>query len=45
MRVLFFQQLMIWHCGQRFVPLHELLARTVDLLLEGVAGPQWKEEL
>ena len=41
-RALFFQQLMLWHCGQRFVPLHELLDRTVDLLLDGVAGPQWK---
>lgn len=41
-RAMFFQQLMAWHCGQHSVPLPELLDGTVDLLLDGVAGPEWR---
>jgi AcrR family transcriptional regulator len=41
-RALFFQQLMMWHHGQRSVPLPELLDGTVDLLLDGIAGPEWR---
>jgi len=41
-RALFFQQLMTWYHGQRSVPLAELLDETVDLLLDGVAGPKWR---
>jgi AcrR family transcriptional regulator len=41
-RTLFFQQLMMWHCDHRPAPLPELLDATVDLLLDGVAGPQWR---
>lgn len=44
-RILFFHQLMMWHCGQRSVPLSELLDRTVDLLLDGIAGPNWRKSL
>jgi NADH dehydrogenase len=41
-RALFFQQLMMWYCGQRAIPLSEQLDRTVDLLLDGVAGHNWR---
>ncbi len=37
-----FQQLMIWHCNQESTPLPELLDGTVDVLLEGIAGPKWR---
>ena len=41
-RTVFFQQLMMWHCGYCDDPLPELLDRTVDLLLDGIAGPKWR---
>jgi AcrR family transcriptional regulator len=44
-RILFFHQLMMWHCGQRSVPLSELLDGTVDLLLDGIAGPDRRQSL
>lgn len=40
-RAAFFQQIMVWHCGYRPVPLRELLCSTVDLLMDGIAGPDW----
>jgi AcrR family transcriptional regulator len=39
---LFFQQIIMWHYGYRPIPLQEMLAETVNLLLEGAAGPEWK---
>jgi len=42
LRALFFQQMIMWHCGHRPAPLPELLDAVVDLLLEGVADPQWR---
>jgi len=42
-RAMFFQQIMTWHCGYRPTPLPELLDGTVDLLLDGVAGPRWRQ--
>jgi AcrR family transcriptional regulator len=42
-RALFFQQLMMWHHGYRPAPLPELLDATVDLLLDGIAGPRWRK--
>lgn len=44
-RILFFHQLMMWHSGQRSVPLSELLDGMVDLLLDGIAGPYWRQSL
>jgi hypothetical protein len=44
-RALFFQQLIAWYRGHRPSPLPELLDRGVDLLLEGIAGPQWRPSL
>jgi AcrR family transcriptional regulator len=41
-RALFFQQLIMWHCGHHPVPLPEMLDAAVDLLLDGIAGPQWR---
>lgn len=41
-RTLFFHQLMLWHCASRPAPLPELLDGMVDLLMEGVAGPEWR---
>ena len=42
-RTLFFQQLMVWHCGYCSATLPELLDRMVDLLLDGIAGPSWRQ--
>jgi AcrR family transcriptional regulator len=42
LRALFFQQLIMWHCGYRPRPLRELLDATVELLLDGAGGPQWR---
>ena len=42
-RTLFFQQLLIWHCGQCPGPLPDLLSGMVDLLLDGIAGPRWRQ--
>ena len=41
-RTLFFQQLVSWHCGYCDGSLPELLDGTVDLLLDGFAGPKWR---
>ncbi len=42
LRALFFQQMAMWHCGYRPSPLPEALDATVNVLLEGIAGPEWK---
>jgi AcrR family transcriptional regulator len=42
-RTLFFQQLMMWHCGYSSATLPELLDGMVDLLLDGIAGPMWRQ--
>jgi len=42
-RALFFQQLMMWHLDYRPVPLPELLRAMVDLLLDGIAGSEWRQ--
>ena len=42
-RALFFQQMLLWHCGYRPASLPEALNAAMDLLLEGVAGPKWKK--
>lgn len=41
-RALFFQQLMVCYHKQHTVPLPKLLDETVDLLLNGIAGPKWR---
>ncbi len=41
-RSLFFQQLVMWHHGHRPAPLPTLIDASVDLLMEGAAGPSWK---
>ncbi|RLC92657.1 MAG: hypothetical protein DRI77_12735 [Chloroflexi bacterium] len=43
LRTLFFQQLMMWHHGYRPAPLLECLDAMVDLLLDGIAGPEWEQ--
>jgi len=40
-RSLFFQRLAMWHYGHRPASLSELIDGSVDLLLEGAAGPGW----
>ena len=40
-RALFFQRIHLWHQGQRPFPLPQLIDGSVDLLLEGAAGPRW----
>ena len=42
-RTLFFHQLIMWHCGYHPAPLPDLLDRMVNLLLDGVAGPAWRQ--
>jgi len=42
-RALFFHQLMSYHLGCRPASLSELLDQTVDLMLDGVAGPSWRQ--
>ncbi|MFQ6101360.1 MAG: TetR/AcrR family transcriptional regulator [Anaerolineae bacterium] len=42
-RALFFQQMMMWHHGHCPASLPELIGATVDLLLDGVAGPKWRQ--
>jgi AcrR family transcriptional regulator len=41
-RTLFFQQMMTWYCESRSTPLPELLDGMVDLLMDGLAGSQWR---
>ncbi len=41
-RALFFQQLMTCYHDQRAIPLPERLDETIDLLLDGAAGPKWR---
>jgi AcrR family transcriptional regulator len=41
-RALFFQRLLLWHHGHRPGPLRRLIDGSVDLLMEGAAGPSWK---
>jgi AcrR family transcriptional regulator len=40
---LFFQQMMLYHHGHRPAPLQDMLAGAIDLLLDGAAGPAWKQ--
>ena len=42
-RTLFFQHLIGWHCGHSSVALPELLDGMMDLLLDGIAGPRWRQ--
>jgi AcrR family transcriptional regulator len=41
-RALFFQRLVMWHYGYRSASLRELIDASVDLLMEGAAGPNRK---
>jgi AcrR family transcriptional regulator len=41
-RALFFQRLVMWHHGYRHTAREELIDGSVDLLMEGAAGPNWK---
>lgn len=43
-RALFFQRVMMWHYGHssHSLSLAEMLDMSVDLLMEGAAGPAWK---
>ncbi len=38
----FFQQTAMWHLGYCPQPLPEFIDHTVDMLLDGIAGPGWK---
>jgi hypothetical protein len=41
-RSLFFHRLAMWHHDHRPAPLPELIDGSVDLLMEGAAGPGWR---
>lgn len=43
-RSLFFQQLALWHHGHRPAPLPSLIDASVDLLMQGAAGPRWQPQ-
>jgi AcrR family transcriptional regulator len=40
---LFFQRLVMWHHGHRSTRLRELIDASVDLLMDGACGPNWKQ--
>lgn len=42
-RAIFFQQMLTWHCGYRPTPLAEMVDGSVDMLLDGIAGPKWEQ--
>jgi AcrR family transcriptional regulator len=42
-RALFFQQMFVWHHSDQSEPLPGLLDMTVDLLMNGIAGPEWRQ--
>jgi len=41
-RAMFFHHMVLWHFGDRSVPLAASLERMVDLFLDGAAGPSWR---
>jgi AcrR family transcriptional regulator len=41
-RSLFFQQMVMWHQNYRPAPLQTMVTETIDLLLAGAAGPNWR---
>ena len=43
LRALFFQQVIVYHHGYRPAPLPETLDTMVNLLLDGIAGPKWRQ--
>ena len=43
LRALFFQQVIVYHHGYRPAPLPETLDTMVNLLLDGIAGPNWRQ--
>lgn len=42
-RAMFFQHMMMWHCDYRPAPLGEMFDRMLNLLLDGIAGPNWRK--
>jgi len=42
-RALFFQQMLMWHRDYRPVSFPELFDTAVNMLLDGVAGPKWRQ--
>ena len=43
LRALFFQQVIVYHHGYRPASLPETLDTMVNLLLDGIAGPNWRQ--
>jgi AcrR family transcriptional regulator len=42
-RAMFFQQMMMWHCEYRPALLREMIDQMLNLLLDGIAGPNWRK--
>jgi len=42
-RALFFQQVMMQYCGYHSTPLPDMIEATIDLMLDGIAGPRWRQ--
>ena len=41
-RAIFFQQMLMWHHNYRPAALQTMIAEAIDLILTGVAGPNWR---
>jgi AcrR family transcriptional regulator len=42
-RALFFQHMLMWHHGHQPASCADMISEAVDLLLDGIAGPNWRQ--
>ena len=41
-RAVFLHQVVNWHCGDKQLPLSATIDRMINILMEGIAGPNWR---